>query len=812
MSVIKIASRKSRLAVIQTKIVQDFLESKGIESEIVGITTKGDVILDRPLDKIGGKGLFIKELEQSMSSGGSDLAVHSLKDMPMEINSELPIIGFSGREDPRDVLVLPKGQTEPDKSKPIGCSGIRRTIQAKRLFPDMEFACIRGNVDTRLRKLDEGQYSALILAAAGLKRMGLAERISRYFDVDEIVPSAGQGTLAVQGIAGRDYSFLDGFFDNSARVASLCERAFVRKLGGDCTQPIAAYAAFFDDCIHVTGMYGEDEDKYVTMSIKSGKIGLEDLDAADKKAEDLGTKLAADIREKYAERYGKNGKVMIVGAGPSDAGLMTIKGLRALKLAHIVVYDALVGDEIISLIPSTARKIYVGKRIGSHSMAQEEINDILVSYARQGLLVVRLKGGDPFLFGRGGEEAKALSDNNIPYEIVPGVTSALAVPAYNGIPVTHRDLSSSLHIITGHKKNGGYDIDFKALVKAGGTCIFLMGVTALGFICRELINAGMRRDTPAALLVKGTKASHRKVVSDLENLETAADALPKKDKTPGIIVVGDVCTLSDELDWYGKLPLCSTTVIVTRPEGRQKELSEKLSELGAHVVHIPAIKTVPIEDNIPLRTEISQIKNYSWLVYTSPFGVDTFFDECRNMEFDIRNLWGIKIAAIGPKTADKLRERGIYPDLVPDKEYCVRELGERLKKILSPGDKVLVPRAKCGSEELTQLITESGAQFSDIPSYDTVYLSDYADYAKRIIDEEERVIVTFTSASTVRAFAAALGLDYDFTKINAACIGAQTMGEAKKYGMRTVTAKMAGMDELVTAIKNFSQKGDIDGK
>ena len=271
MEVIRLGSRESRLALIQTELVKDYIEMScpGKKAQIVAMKTTGDRILDRRLDQIGGKGLFVKELDLALREGRSDLSVHSLKDMPMELPEDLPLIGYSKREDPRDVMVLPKGAKGPDRSRPIGCSSRRRIVQFQRLFPRAVIESIRGNVLTRLEKLDRGEYGGLILAAAGLKRLGLEERISRYFTVDEIIPAAGQGIVAVQGRRGEDYSYLDGFFDQDSFYAAICERAFVQTLDGGCSAPIAAHAQIEGKRLKLIGLYYEEESgKQITGSIE----------------------------------------------------------------------------------------------------------------------------------------------------------------------------------------------------------------------------------------------------------------------------------------------------------------------------------------------------------------------------------------------------------------------------------------------------------------------------------------------------------------------------------------------------------------
>lgn len=291
MKPIRIGTRASKLAVIQAEMVRSYLLERGIPAELVTMTTTGDRILDRTLDKVGGKGLFVKELDAALLDGRSDLSVHSLKDVPMELPDGLPLLGFSKREDPRDALILPEGAEQIDFSKPIGCASSRRILQLKRLFPEARFAPIRGNVQTRLRKLDEGQYSATVLAAAGLKRAGLERRISRIFSTEEMLPAAGQGVLAVQGRADEDYSYLNGFFDADSRDTSLCERAFVAALDGGCTAPTAAFAEILPDgeSILLTGLVF---DETAGTMIRRQAAGLR-TDAVR-----LGTELASEVKRR----------------------------------------------------------------------------------------------------------------------------------------------------------------------------------------------------------------------------------------------------------------------------------------------------------------------------------------------------------------------------------------------------------------------------------------------------------------------------------------------------------------------------------
>lgn len=786
-----IGSRESKLAVVQSEMVKAYIEKKnpGLKVQLLTMKTTGDIILDRTLDQIGGKGLFVKELDRALMEGRSHLSVHSLKDMPMETPEELPLLGFSKREDPRDALVLPEGASEMDASKPIGCSSLRRTLQLKKIFPNMRVESVRGNVQTRLRKLEEGQYSALVLAAAGLKRLNLEHRISRYFTVDEILPAAGQGILAVQGRADCSYEYMDGFFDADATYAALAERAFVRELDGGCSSPVAAHGVVVGDEIQITGLYYDQKTGNYYKERKTGPVN---------QAEALGISLAREMRM-------KTGKVWLVGAGPGDVGLFTQKGKQVLEQADVVVYDRLVGQGILTMIPENAQCIDVGKRAGNHTMPQEEINQVLLEQAMDGKQVVRLKGGDPFLFGRGGEELELLAENEVAFEVVPGITSSIAVPAYNGIPVTHRDFCSSLHIITGHKKAGQeYDINFKALVETKGTLVFLMGVTALADICKNLIEAGMEETMPAAILQQGTTAGQKRIVADIATLPE--EVKRQGIETPAIIVVGKVCSLAEEFAWYEKQPLSGKRILVTRPKQLISVMAEKLRKLGAEVLELPAIRTETVKENEKLQESLKKLDSYDWIGFTSRIGVQVFFQEMNALGKDIRSLCGVKIAAIGAGTTEELRRRGLVADLVPE-VYDGASMAEAMTATGSMGNaRVLLPRAAAGNQELVDVLEKAGAQVDDVPIYETRYektgiIDEKAEFEAGKID-----YAVFTSASTVKGFVEATpGLDYKLVK--AVCIGKQTAAAAQKAGMKCFVAEKATMDSLAEKVVEAAANG-----
>lgn len=426
----------------------------------------------------------------------------------------------------------------------------------------------------------------------------------------------------------------------------------------------------------------------------------------------------------------KIGKVFLVGAGPGDIGLLTVKARDVIGSADVIVYDALVGEGILSLLPPSARLIDAGKRSGNHTIPQWQMNELLLEEALKGNTVVRLKGGDPFVFGRGGEELELLAEHGIPFEVIPGVTSAFAVPAYNGIPVTHRDYTSSVHVITGHRRKGAdYDIDFEALARTRGTLIFLMGVASLPDLMNGLVKGGMDPATPAAILEEGTTARQRRVVSTVGHL--ARDAAEAGIHAPAITVVGKVAALSKEFTWYERLPLAGTRILLTRPRGLSSRMAQLLREKGAEVLELPAIETVPRlnageeADNAlrgkavrtagrcpektgrreekegadvapaddkregigarEIKEKIDSADTYDWLIFTSPTGVRIFMDSYLQ-DHDIRALGTVKIAVIGEGSRKALKKYGINADFMPsvyDGETLGRELAQILKESMN---------------------------------------------------------------------------------------------------------------------------------
>lgn len=457
------------------------------------------------------------------------------------------------------------------------------------------------------------------------------------------------------------------------------------------------------------------------------------------------------------------GKVYLVGAGPGDIGLLTVKGLRFLQKAEVVVYDFHLNAQILNYINHDAEFIYAGKRGGRHTRTQDEINNILVLKAKEGKIICRLKGGDPFVFGRGGEEAEVLSKEGIEFEVVPGVSSSIAAPAYSGIPLTHRLYSSSFAVIPGYeditKKESA--IEWAKLATGAGTLVFLMAVKNVDLITQKLIENGRSPDTPVAVIRWGTRPDQRTVVGTLKNI---AELVKEKDiKPPAVMVVGDVVRLRESLKWYEKKPMFGHRILVTR---EHLEGFEPLEELGAEIIEFPTIEIVPPESYDELDKSIYKIKTYDWLIFTSRNGVKYFFKRFFEKDRDIRDLKGLKICAIGTKTAKEIKKYGVKTDLIPD-EFSAEGLikliqefeGSRVQGL--KGMRFLLPRAEVAREVFPGKVRELGGEI-DVPvAYRTIKPESRGKRLRRFLKEGRISIATFTSAATFNNFREIMGKDAD---------------------------------------------------
>ena len=447
----------------------------------------------------------------------------------------------------------------------------------------------------------------------------------------------------------------------------------------------------------------------------------------------------------------KRGKVYLIGAGPGDPGLLTIKAKECIENADIVVYDYLASPFLLDYAKKDAQIIYVGKKGGDHTLSQDGINQLLVDKAKLGLDIARLKGGDPFVFGRGGEEAQMLLSHGVPYEIIPGVTSAIAAPAYAGIPVTHRDHTSFVSFITGHenpdKKETSMQWDIYA--KSNATLVFLMGVKNLVNITTKLIEHGKPSNTPIALVRWGTTAKQQTVTG---TLKTIVEQVRKaKLKSPAIIIIGHVVSLRDELAWFDKRPLFGKRIVITRARAQASNLVSKLSKLGAHCIEIPTIKIAPPEDIKPLQESINNINNYEWLVFTSVNGVKFFFDTLFDLGKDVRVLGHLKFACIGPVTKERLKDYGIISDILPE-TYRAESVIDAFSKVDIKNKKILLPRAKKARTILPEELITMGASVDEVIAYETLLDVEEKEKLITLLANNKIDAITFTSSSTVSNF------------------------------------------------------------
>ena len=483
----------------------------------------------------------------------------------------------------------------------------------------------------------------------------------------------------------------------------------------------------------------------------------------------------------------KKGKVYLIGAGPGDPGLITVKGLACLEKADVVIYDYLANEKLLSHIKEGAEKVYVGKKGGDHTLPQDQINALIVEKASEGKMVARLKGGDPFIFGRGGEEAEELVRAGIPFAIVPGVTSAIAVPAYAGIPLTHRDFASTVAFITGHEDAAKAEskIAWEKISTGVGTLVFLMGAGTLPSISKELIKNGRNPDTPVALIRWGTLPEQETVLGKLSNI--AEIARPVNLKPPVIVLVGEVVRLREKLNWFETLPLFGKRVLVTRTREQASDLSEALEEMGAMAIEFPTIAILPPEGWADVDHCIGQLALYDWIIFTSPNGVKFFLERLFDLGRDARDLKGPKICAIGPKTAESLEALKIRVEFVP-REYRAEAIFEGLRKENLQGKRILIPRAKVARDILPEELRKAGADVDVVEVYQTVRPEKNIDEVRDLLREKAISAITFTSSSTVNNFVEMIGPQEvrELTAgISIASIGPITAEKARSLGIET---------------------------
>jgi uroporphyrinogen III methyltransferase / synthase len=506
------------------------------------------------------------------------------------------------------------------------------------------------------------------------------------------------------------------------------------------------------------------------------------------------------------------GMVYLVGAGPGDAGLLTLRGAELLGRADVVVYDALVNPELLRLAPKSAEIIFGGKRAREHAIPQKELNQLLIEKSRAGKTVVRLKGGDPYVFGRGGEEAEQLADANVPFEVVPGVSSFVAVPNYAGVPLTHRDFCSRLTLITGHEDPAkeASSIDWAQVAKTPGTQVIMMGTDRIGQIAAVLVGHGMSPATPIAMIRWGTTGHQQSIEG---TLATIAEVAEKENiGPPTVAVIGEVVKLRNKLNWFERRALFRQRIVVTRTREQASQLSRQLLEHGAEVLEVPTIKIEPPTHRDEIVDALLELNAYDWLVFTSPNGVTTFFEYFFKRFHDMRDIGGARIAAVGPATANKLKELHLQVDLMPD-EALAANIAEAFADFESIENlKICLLRAEVANRELPDALEALGAIVDDIGCYRTVpETEDPMGTAARLL-EEGADWVTFTSSSTVEHFHARFDLPAlleRFPQMKLASIGPETSKVLAALNLEpTVEAKHHTIDGLVEALLS-AQKSQI---
>jgi len=503
------------------------------------------------------------------------------------------------------------------------------------------------------------------------------------------------------------------------------------------------------------------------------------------------------------------GKVYLVGAGPGDPELLTLKGRRLLGEAEVVIYDFLAHPSLLKFISPTAETIYVGKKGGDHTLPQEGINQLIIDRAQAGKNVVRLKGGDPFIFGRGGEEAEELVTAGIPFEVVPGITSAIAVPAYAGIPLTHRRYNSSVAFITGHEDphKDQTGLAWEKLATGVETLVFLMGYKNLPRIVERLIQNGRAPQTPAALIRWGTTPQQVTVTGTLADIVRLAEAAGLG--PPAILVVGSVVELREHLSWFERRPLFGKQIVVTRTREQASDLVVRLENLGAHCLEFPTIRLAPPSSWEDLDQAVNSLASFDWVLFTSPNGVGAFFNRLATLGFDLRDLKGLQIGAIGPATAGALQEWKLRADLVPEK-FQAEYILEALAPLGMAGKKILIPRAEQAREVLPEGLRGMGAQVLVAAAYQT--LPDDSEKIPLLEKLKAGTVdcLTFTSSSTVLNFLSLFEgqeIKSRLTNVAIACIGPITAQTARDNGLMVqIIPESFTIPDLVEVIRNYYQK------
>ncbi len=831
--VLTVATRRGELAIAQTRTVIAALKAKHpqIEIRIREIVSAGDRDRKTALWDLKDTGFFTSQLEEALLAGEADLAVHSFKDLPTRERRGLAVPAICERNWPEDCLLAKRpakslGDLPP--SARVGTSSLRRVAQLRHRRLDLELVPLRGNVQTRINKLRTMNLDAIILARAGLERLGLRDAISVVFDPKEFVPAPAQGALAVQTRSDDEATMavVRSIDDESSRAMALAERQVLTTMQCGCHAPVGAYAECRGDTVEVFAFISDVEGRRTIRRQAKGPLS-QVIQVGEQVAQELldagGREILRDLERDQGEgdsgrvgfahhtatanvggRSAKKPMVHLVGAGPGRADLITLRGAELLKIADCVIVDKLANPALLELVRRDAEIIYVPKRIGPGSFTQDQINQILVDKALEGKTVVRLKGGDPCIFGRCTEEAMLLNEAGVEFEIVPGITAAIAAAEYTGIMLTDRRYSSQVAFITGREAEGKEEtnLDWGVLARFPGTLVFYMGIGALPSIAGRLIESGMSAETPAALVADATLPTQRLVQASLCRIVDECER--QRIEPPALIVVGPAAAGDASLNWFMRLPLFGKGLVITRDAAGNADSARKVIAHGGRPVEYPTLAIRSLTDRNEFVHALAGFSGYDWVIFTSANGVRVFFDTLGGLGKDARVFGGMKIAAIGPRTAETLQQFGIRADFVPG-VFTGRELARQLIGYTElRGKRVLLLRSEIASDELVKGLEAGEAEVADVAVYTA--MAHKGDSAGLIAQMQQGRIqwLTFASPSAVRSFFEQIPPEVVLSYgVKVASVGPVTSKELAQFDVRVdVEATEHTIDGLLDAIEN----------
>ncbi|MDX1999975.1 MAG: uroporphyrinogen-III C-methyltransferase [Thermoanaerobaculia bacterium] len=778
---LRIATRRSPLALVQAELVRAALGRRGLPAQVVPVDTAGDRDTTRPISAFATAGPFTDDLEAALRRGVADLAVHSVKDLPLDEPADLELAAFLERGPAADVMVGARLAELPPGAR-VGTCSPRRSGQLRRLRPDLDFRPVRGAIGERLAQLDAGHFDALVLAEAALVRLDLKDRIAERLPFDHLVPEPGQGAIALQ-IRRGDRPLADRLapLDHGpTRRSVTAERDAARRAQSGGTSQVAAHAW--------------EKDGRLELLVRRLPVSDE----------------SGGTSSNHQNQETCTGSVHLVGAGPGAPDLLTLRGLDRLRAADVVVYDRLLTPELLALAPAGAERVDVGKEAGRVTLPQRAIERLLVERARAGQVVVRLKGGDPFVFGRGAEELDACRAAGVPCEVVPGLSSAFAGPAGVGVPVTERGVARSVVVLSAH---AGDDTPPLASAAHGAdTLVVLMGLDRLASLSAELIAAGRPANTPAAIVSHATWSTETVRATRLGELAVAGRDL----ESPALVVIGPTAARarnggSDESAGtsLGVLSgsLAGRTIALTRPDGPARRTAALLAARGARVVASPLIE-IELQDEAVLASALAErlpLARYPWLVFTSKHGVAGFWRGLRAAGRDARALAGTRLAVVGPATAEALGDHGLSADLVAV-PHRAEALVAALARQMLPGHRVLFSAGSRARRETVLGLGAHGIAVDELEVYTTRHRAPTPAFRNTL--ERGVDAVVFTSPSAVASYVEH-GLDPAAADV-VVCLGPTTAAEARERGFRDPQVAAdhdeAGLIEALTAALTPSRR------